>query len=75
MLFTHIHIKKYKKKMIRYMFSLSRYVLSSRSIDSHNRKRRQNINSFEFENVYICNIIYQLVAPETLLHVAWLYGG
>lgn len=48
-------------------------------IESRNRKRWQNINSFEFENVY--NIIYQLVAPDvnkiftTLLHAAWLYGG
>lgn len=66
MLFTHIHIK-YK------------IILYARNIENHNRKRRQNINSFEFENLY--NIIYQLVAPDvnkifaTLLHVAWLYGG
>lgn len=56
-----------------------RYTLCA-IIESHNRKRRQSINSFEFENMY--NIIYQLVVPDvnirfsqTLLHVAWLYGG
>jgi len=60
-----------------YSHQIQNYSLCS-NIESHNRKRRQNINSFEFENLY--NIIYQL-APDvnkifaTLLHVAWLYGG